>query len=79
MTCSASCLYILKASFPLGTLTFHSAGNNYNIERIYSNHALSTCSLAGWKNKAGREAENVSRSHLKKNTPGCLYWCFNQL
>lgn len=80
MTCSDSCLYILKATFPLGTLTFHSAGNNYNIERIYSNHALSTRSLAGWKNKRPEERLRTFLAVVwRKNTPGCLYWCFNQL
>lgn len=54
---------------------------NTNIECIYYNRAPLSCLPAGkaQRNKAGRMAENVARGRLKKNTPGCPYWCFNQL
>lgn len=68
----------MRETFSLQTLTFilYVCSKQTQIWNLFT--IIMLCWLAR-RNKAGREAGNVSRSRLRKNTPGCLYWCFNQL
>lgn len=76
---SLPCLNARKSCFPLLLLMFCSAAKTGNIFIINMHCRVARCWKIILKKQGLEEAGNIPLSRLRKYSPGCPHWCFNQL